>query len=239
MSEKIYVYLLRIFPSAFRRHYEEEALRLIRDRLNDEKSFLLRIRLSFDLIRDIVGALPQAYRNSYAEVAAAASLTPQFDGVPSFRILQKEPLRRGAIPTAGVLSVTALATFAFVMGHPTPYRTAAQNGPMSPIEYEGSGLLDSHQIVELVRTTILQHSDDKRLSKQIADTLTQEDRLGDFQRVQTSEELASLLTKRVRQVSHDSRYQVLYSATPPDLAEAHGRSIYRITEHLSVALPSL
>lgn len=107
------------------------------------------------------------------------------------------------------------------------------------VSFEGSGLLDSHQIVELVRTTILQHSDDKRLSKQIADTLTQEDRLGDFQRAQTSEELASLLTKRVQQVSHDFRYQVFYSATPPDIAEAHGRSIYRITEHLSVALPSL
>jgi hypothetical protein len=104
------------------------------------------------------------------------------------------------------------------------------------VSYE---LLNAHQIVELVRTTILQHSDDKALSKQIADTLTQEDRLGDFQRVQTSEELASLLTKRVRQVSHDSRYQVFYSATPPDIAAAHGRSIYRITEHLSVALPSL
>ena len=107
------------------------------------------------------------------------------------------------------------------------------------VSYEGSGLLDSHQIVELLRAAILQHSDDKRLSKQIADSLTQEDHLGDFQRVQSSAELASLLTRRVRQVSHDSRYQVLYSATPPDIAEAHGRSIYRITEHLSVALPSL
>lgn len=76
------------------------------------------------------------------------------------------------------------------------------------------------------------------MSKQIADKLAQEDRLGDFQRAQTSEELASLLTTRIRQVSHDSRDQVLYSATPPDRAEAHGRSIYRITEHLSVALPS-
>jgi hypothetical protein len=103
----------------------------------------------------------------------------------------------------------------------------------------GIELVDSHQIVELVRTTILQHADDKQLSKQIADRLTQEDRLGDFQRVQTSEELASLLTKRVQQVSHDSRYQVLYSATPADRAGAHGRSIYRITEHLSVALPSV
>jgi hypothetical protein len=90
-----------------------------------------------------------------------------------------------------------------------------------------------------VRATILQHSADKRLSKQIADTLTREDRSGDFQRVQNSEELASLLTKRVQQVSQDSRYQVFYSASPPDIEEAHDKSIYRITEHLSVVLPSL
>lgn|SRR5579872_1271610 len=109
----------------------------------------------------------------------------------------------------------------------------------SAISYGGSGLLNSHEIVELVRSTILQHSDDKALSKHIAERLIEEDRSGDFQRVQTPEELASLLTKRVRQVSHDDRYQVSYSATPPDIAEAHGRSIYRITEHLSVALPSL
>lgn len=107
------------------------------------------------------------------------------------------------------------------------------------VSYEGSKLLDSHQIVELVTMTILQHSNDKGLSKQIADTLIREDRSGDFQRAQNSEELASLITKRVRQVSHDSRYQVLYSTTPPDKAEVHGTSIYRITEHLSVALPSL
>jgi hypothetical protein len=37
-------------------------------------------------------------------------------------------------------------------------------------------LVDSHQIVELVRTTILQHSDDKQLSKQIAESLAQDDR---------------------------------------------------------------
>lgn len=103
--------------------------------------------------------------------------------------------------------------------------------------FGGSRLLDSHEIVELVTKTILQHCGDKKLSKQIADRLTQEDRIGDFQRVQSSEELASLLTERIRQVSQDSRYQVFYSASPPNIAEANGGSIYRITEHLSVALP--
>jgi hypothetical protein len=48
MSKKIYACLLRLFPSAFRRHYEEESLQLLRDLLHDEKGFLRRLRLSFD-----------------------------------------------------------------------------------------------------------------------------------------------------------------------------------------------
>lgn len=134
MSEKIYAYLLRLFPSTFRRRYEEDALRLLHDRLSDERGFFRRLRLSYDLITDIVVGLPQAYRNSYGEVAATASLTPQFDGIPSFRILQKEPIRREVIAIAGVFSVTAIATFLFVMSRPIPYRPAVQNGTMSSIE---------------------------------------------------------------------------------------------------------
>ncbi len=135
MSEKIYAYLLRLFPSGFRRHYEEESLRLLRDRLNDERGFFRRLRLSFDLIADIIGALPQAYRNSYSEVAPAASLTPHFDGIPSFQVLQQEPIRRRTIIIAGVLSLTsALATFTYVIEPPAPYHPAARNGRISPIE---------------------------------------------------------------------------------------------------------
>jgi hypothetical protein len=136
MFEKIYSYLLRLFPSAFRRHYEEESLRLLRDRASDERGFFRRLRLSFDLIADIIGALPQAYRNSYAEVAPAGLLSPQFDGVPSFRVLQQEPIRRGTIIIAGALSITsALVTFTYVMEPPPiSYREAARNGPISPIE---------------------------------------------------------------------------------------------------------
>jgi hypothetical protein len=134
MSEKIYACLLRLFPSGFRKHYEEEGLRLLRDRLGDEKGFFSRLHLTFDLITDMIGALPRAYRNSYAEVAAAASLTPHFDGIPSFRALPQEPIRRGAIVIAGILSLTALATFMYVMGRPIPYRPVERNGHMSPIE---------------------------------------------------------------------------------------------------------
>jgi hypothetical protein len=106
------------------------------------------------------------------------------------------------------------------------------------VSYGGSGLLTPHEIVALVSATILQHSNDDGLSKQISAALSREDRTGDFRDIQTSAKLANVITKRIREVSHDDRYQVLYSSNPPDLADAQGRSLYRITEHLSVALPS-
>jgi hypothetical protein len=134
MSEKIYTCLLRLFPSAFRRHYQEEALRLLRDRLRDERGFFPRLRLLVNLMADTVGALPQAYRNTYAEAAPASALTPHFEGAPSFQTLQTEPIRPATIAIAGILSLTALAIFMFMMGRPVPYRPAAQSGPMSPIE---------------------------------------------------------------------------------------------------------
>lgn len=133
MSEKIYACLLRIFPSAFRRQYEEEALQLFRDRFSEERGFFRRLRLCFDLLADIISALPQAYRNSYAVVTPVAPLTNHFDGIPLFRVLQKEPLRPGAILLAGVFSFTTLATFSYVLNRSIPDR-ATPRGPMSPIE---------------------------------------------------------------------------------------------------------
>ncbi len=134
MSEKIYACLLRLFPSAFRRHYEEEALRLLRDRLANERGFYRRLRLGFDLIMDMIGALPQAYRNSYAEVAAVGSLTPQFDGVPSFRVLQKEPVRRGVIVIACILTSVAIAMFALLLDEPISYHSPERSDPRFYIE---------------------------------------------------------------------------------------------------------
>jgi hypothetical protein len=135
MSEKIYVCLLRLFPSAFRKQYEEEALRLLRDRLSEERGFFSRLRLCFDLLEDMISALPQAYRNSYAEVAPAASLTNHFDAVPLFRVLQKEPLQRGAVVLGSVLSLTTLAIFTYVLNRPVLHRAPGRNEPMSPIEF--------------------------------------------------------------------------------------------------------
>lgn len=133
MSEKIYACLLRLFPAAFRRQYQQEALRLLRDRLRDEKGFFRQLRLGFDLLVDLIGALPQAYRNTYPK-AAPASPAPRFEGAPSFQVLQKEPMQRGVVLIGGFVSVTALAAFIYVMQGPVAFHPAEPKGHKSPIE---------------------------------------------------------------------------------------------------------
>lgn len=134
MSEKIYSCLLRLFPSAFRRLYEKEAQQLLRDRLRDERGFFRRMRLSFDLIVDMIRALPQAYKNSYAEVAAIASIPRHRDPIPSFKPIQNEPIRRESFVAAGVLTLTALVTFGYVIELPIQYSEAQPSGPKTSIE---------------------------------------------------------------------------------------------------------
>jgi len=53
MSEKIYAWLLQLYPSQFREAYGGEALQLFRDRVRDEKGFFSCLRLWLDLIVDL------------------------------------------------------------------------------------------------------------------------------------------------------------------------------------------
>ena len=134
MSEKIYARLLRLYPSSFRKKYEGEALQLIRDRLRDETGFFERARLWWDLVVDVLAGLPSAYRNSYV-VTESASLSLNAASLPSFKILDDEPLGRGSILAGGTIALIVLAAFAFLLSRPIAYRPlSGSNGRLSPIE---------------------------------------------------------------------------------------------------------
>ncbi len=134
MSEKIYTRLLRLYPSRFRKEYEAEALQLIRDRLRDERGFYKRARLCWDLLTDVFAALPSAYQNSYA-VAESASLSLNAGGIPSFKVLDEEPLGRGSILVGGTISLILLAAFAFLLSRQVAFRPiSGSDGRLSPIE---------------------------------------------------------------------------------------------------------
>lgn len=122
MSEKIFTCLIRLYPSSFRKEYTQEALQLFRDRLCDERGFLRRIRLWCDLLVDVAVGLPLAWRKSYQEERPAA-VSPF--GVPSFRVLQKEPLRPSSIFVGCTLSLTALIAFGFLMSRAPAYSASS------------------------------------------------------------------------------------------------------------------
>ena len=78
MSEKFYALLLRLYPAQFREDYGNEAMRLFRDRLEDERGFLPRLRLWFDLVCDLTVSIPREYLRpaSPRAVAHASAVYP-------------------------------------------------------------------------------------------------------------------------------------------------------------------
>src|SRR5579863_8770843 len=105
MSEKLYALLLKLYPNHFRREHGDEALRLVRDRARDEKGFLSRLRLWFDLLVDLAISLPREYSKAPTSPIAAAQ---PINGDPSFQLLAERPLNPALLFLAGMLSAVLL-----------------------------------------------------------------------------------------------------------------------------------
>ncbi|HJZ65545.1 MAG TPA: S41 family peptidase [Candidatus Acidoferrum sp.] len=104
MSEKFYALLLRLYPAQFREDYGEEALRLFRDRFEDERGFLPRLRLWFDLICDLTVSIPREYLRPASPRAAARTSAVY----PGLYVIELEPLRFSALLSGGVVTVFAV-----------------------------------------------------------------------------------------------------------------------------------
>jgi Peptidase family S41/N-terminal domain of Peptidase_S41 in eukaryotic IRBP len=135
MSEKIYAWLLRLYPSPFRKAYGEEALQLFRDRSRDEKGFFLRVRLWLDLLTDLAISVPRAYRSAQP-APIDASAQQRWDGTPSFYVLEGEAPRPGALFFGGVLALAAVATFAISLSHGGNYPRASVAHSQPPADVQ-------------------------------------------------------------------------------------------------------
>jgi hypothetical protein len=89
MSKKLYALLLKLYPDHFRRTYGDEALRLVRDRAQDEKGFISGLRLWLDLLVDLAISVPREY--SKASTTSIAAAQP-VNGDPSFQLLAERSL---------------------------------------------------------------------------------------------------------------------------------------------------
>jgi hypothetical protein len=124
MSEKIYSLLLRLYPRGFSQRFHEEALELMRERLREERGFLLKFKLWLELLLDVATSLPLAYRNTYA-TSAVPAVTPLPVGLPAFRTLEPRPLSPLSIFMGGIFATAAVAFFAALMSHVSGFHASS------------------------------------------------------------------------------------------------------------------
>ncbi|MBZ5555525.1 MAG: S41 family peptidase [Acidobacteriia bacterium] len=311
MSEWIYAWLLRLYPSHFREAYGEEALQLFCDRARDEKGFLPSLRLWLDLLADLAVSLPGEYHRVSPSLHSA-SAQQRSDGTPSFQVLEARAPRLGALLLGGMLSLISLAATTDLISHTGSYRprsfsvAQAQRssyarssalgrqarqpagdseeealtsrhqregadssvpGDGNPESFEpgvlllpgGSGMpqaqtaqsrpqgatgaigegekLDAagrHRVIERVIANLKEHYIYPDVAQKMAEALLAHEPSGENDAVTDGLAFASLLTRRLREVSHDLHLEVIYSQTrlPDHSTGPSGESLARYRKAL-------
>jgi hypothetical protein len=116
MSERLFAWLLRLYPSHFRKEYGDEALQLLLDRARDESGFFRTLRLWLDLLIDLAISIPREYR--YAQPKLTGAVAPlRLDGAPSFVVFVGGSSRLGAFVFGGILSLAMLTMISAMAIH--------------------------------------------------------------------------------------------------------------------------
>lgn len=134
MSEKIYAWILSLYPRSFRTIYGDAAMQLVRDRLRDERGFFLKLRLWFDLLYDLVVTIPREYRHGQPALAAA-TIPLHASEMLSFRTLEGKPPGPAALLFGCLLSLAVVGAFAIAIGHAGdyhPFRAFVSHSHSSP-----------------------------------------------------------------------------------------------------------
>ncbi|MFC5862696.1 S41 family peptidase [Acidicapsa dinghuensis] len=114
MLERIFVWLLRLYPAAFQQVFGAEAARLVRDRLRDERGFAARLRLCWDLLTDFAISVPREFR--YAQPSLAGAPTQPMRG-PVFAVLEGKPPTPTSLALAGLFAIAFFTGVGYLMGH--------------------------------------------------------------------------------------------------------------------------
>jgi hypothetical protein len=237
MSEKIYTWLLRLYPSQFREAYGEEALQLFRDRMRDEKEFFARLRLWLDLLADLAISVPHQYLQLEPTLAGSSARQGLYD-TPSFFVLGDESPRPGALFLGGVVSLAALCAFSILLGHPG---THARMGTIVRGQFDGFARL-SHQpvpqpkprelsnainrsadevfkvdaaerrrVIDAAAAILKKHYIDRDKAQKMADALVAHEKNGNYDAVTDGAGFAALLTRQMRDVSPDRHLAMEFS----------------------------
>ena len=112
MSEKLYAFLLSLYPATFRAAHGEDALQLFRDRLREETGFLRQMRLWLDIFLDLTISLPRLHMHPQLAFVAANSASSSM-----FLILEEEPIRPATLLSACAIAFVAYGLIAVSLDH--------------------------------------------------------------------------------------------------------------------------
>jgi len=240
MSEKIYACLLRLYPSHFREAYGDEALQLFRDRCRHETGFFPRLHLWLDLLSDLAVSVPRQY-GFVRPVVIGASVQSRPSGMPSFFVVGDQIPRLGALLFGGMLSLVALGAFSSLLcqdanhtriravgpGNPWGQSRFAEQETAQPNSTEPatamnraavpSGNLDAadrQRVIGAVIANLKQHYIHPDAAQKMADALLMHERNGDDAAATDGGAFADLLTKQMRDVSHDRHLELAHSQDP-------------------------
>jgi hypothetical protein len=238
MSEKIYAWLLHLYPSQFREAYGSEALQLFRDRVRNEKGFFPCLRLWLDLIVDLAISIPREY--GYAQAASFGASVPQrVNSVPVFYVLEGGSPRPGTMFFGSVLSCLALATFWISLsyaGNHVGLGTLAtrqlqneskffqQEAPQTDrrdasttknrAEVFKLDPVERQRVIDAAVVILRKHYIERENAAKMADALLAHEKSGDDDAVTDGAAFAALLTRQMRDVSSDRHLTLEYSQDP-------------------------
>lgn len=291
MSEKIYTWLLRLYPASFREKFGDEALQLFRDRARDEKGFVQRLRLWLDLVADLAISVPREYYYFEPELLGA-SADQRLGGIPSFVVIEGGSPRPGALFSGGVLTMLVLTTCAIFLTQGRGYvprrsltaassqshrykDSAAFGGQASPSGSEGGNstsptgrstlggrnlaasetsnsgsevlppdspdsqpptqqakdagnagiihaarghatvdAMERHRVIQSAVVNLKRYYVYPEIAQKTSDALLAHEKNGDYDTVKDERAFADLLTKEIRNSSHDMHLDVVYSQDP-------------------------
>lgn len=258
MSEKLYALLLRLYPERFRRSYGDEAMQVFRDRLRDERGVLKRTRLWLSLLLDCSVSAPREHRRT------PASPAPSPTGLPSFLVLEEEPLRPHLFLFGTALGLLALGTFAFLMTHGgnrvlfpamsaqnlrssrtttvstdrASQRHPQSSGPQSK-ELPVLTTAERQMVMQKVIAVVQQYDPYAEESRSVAALLSRHESQGDYEDIHNGPFFAQLLTQQIAGVTRYSRITVLCDQFPAAGMSLPAGTIFEtIDSHFSITLTS-
>lgn len=230
MSERIYAWLLRLYPAEFRAQYGEDAFKLFRDRAHNERGAIARMRLWMDLIADLAVSVPREYGRQRTVVALGG-------GVPSFHSLSDGLPRASAVLLGGILSLAAGVALSMVSSYTIPEVPIVRSIVLHRVAAQQDFDLDAaerQRVIQAVIASLEQYYVDPAAARKIADLLAAHAKAGDYDNQTDGRGFAGMLTQDIRSVNQDQHLIVVFSADvlpnrppPPSRQPPSVSAVYR------------